>query len=83
MKHDQPPYLSDSELKQWGEPSLRQWADKYAQDAERLEREAAHARDKARWFLEAADAKAAEKRARKEVRRAQRKAASGAEELAP
>jgi hypothetical protein len=48
-----------------GELSLRCFAKQCAEEAETLERAAAIARDKASWFLAAADAKAAEKRARK------------------
>jgi hypothetical protein len=73
MKRDKPSYLREHEIKRWGE-SLRYFAKHYAQDAERLEREAAIARDKARWFLEAAEAKAAAKQARKGERRAANRA---------
>jgi hypothetical protein len=75
MKRDKAPYLRDYELKRWGEPSLRYFAKQYAQEAETHERAAAIARDKARWFLAAANAKSVEKRARKEDRRARRQAA--------
>jgi hypothetical protein len=65
MKRDKPPYLRDYEFKRWGELSLRCFAKQCTEEAETLERAAAIARDKASWFLAAADAKAAEKRARK------------------
>jgi hypothetical protein len=68
MKRDKPPYLRDYEFKRWGELSLRCFAKQCAEDAETLERAAAIARDEASSFLAAADAKAAEKRARKEQR---------------
>jgi hypothetical protein len=42
--------------------------------AEKLEQEATIERERARRYLEAADASAAEKRARKEVRRVRQKA---------
>jgi membrane protein involved in colicin uptake len=74
MKRDKPPYLRDYELKRWGEPSLRYFAKQCAEEAKTHERAAAIARDKARWFLAAADAKAAEKRARRDGRRARRQA---------
>jgi hypothetical protein len=72
MKRDKPPYRRDYELKRWGELSLRYFAKQCAEEAKTLERAAAIARDKASWFLAAANAKATEKRARKEQRRARR-----------
>jgi putative tryptophan/tyrosine transport system substrate-binding protein len=58
MKRDKPPYLRDYELKRWGELSLRYFAKQCAEEAKTLERAAAIARDKASWFLAAANAKA-------------------------
>jgi hypothetical protein len=53
-----------------GEPTLRSLAEMCTRRAEELEREAAIERERARQYLEAADARAAEKRTRKEARRA-------------
>jgi hypothetical protein len=54
-----------SMLKHQGEPTLRYLAEMCTKLAEKLEREAAIERERARRYLEAADARAAEKRTRK------------------
>ena len=72
MKRDRGPYPSEYTLKASSEPTLRYLAEMYAKRAEEHEREAAIARENAKLCLEAADARAAEKRARKEARRASR-----------
>jgi hypothetical protein len=55
-------------LKYQGEPTLRYLAEMCIKRAEMLEQEAAIERERARQYLEAADARAAEKRTRKEAR---------------
>lgn len=64
----------DYELKNYAEPSLRYFAEVCTKRAAALiGREAAIMREKAHRYLEAAEAKAAEKQARKEARRASRR----------
>jgi hypothetical protein len=74
MKRDRGPYVRQSDLNHEGEPSLRYMAEMWAKNAQRFEQKAAVARENARRYLEAADARAAEKLARKERRRVSRKA---------
>jgi hypothetical protein len=79
MRRTRNPYPADYELKACGEPSLRELAEMCAKEAEQLEHEAAIARENARIYLEAAEARAAEKAAWKEQRRALRQAARNSE----
>jgi hypothetical protein len=68
MKRERNPYVREYALKHLTEPSLRDLADMYTETAEQHEREAAIARENARHCLEAAEARAEEKRAKKEAR---------------
>ena len=68
MRRERNPYVREYALKHSTEPSLRDLAGIYTETAERLEREAAIARENARHCLEAAEARAEEKRAKKEAR---------------
>jgi hypothetical protein len=66
MKRDRDPYVRGSMLKHFTESTLRHLAEMYKQNE--LKQTAEVARENARRCLEAADAKAAEKRVRKEQR---------------
>jgi hypothetical protein len=66
MKRERDPYVRGSRLKHSTESTLRHLAEMYGQNE--LKQAAEVARENARRCLEAADAKAAEKRVRKEQR---------------
>jgi hypothetical protein len=66
MKRDRDPYVRGSMLKHSTESTLRHLAEMYGQNE--LKQAAEVARENARRCLEAADAKAAERRVRKEQR---------------
>jgi hypothetical protein len=72
VRRERSPHPLHSMLRHQGEPTLRSLAEMCTRRAEELEREAAIERERARRYIEAADARAAEKRARKEVRSANR-----------
>ena len=74
MKHNRDRYLRDYELNHQGEPGLRELAEMFAKRAEEHEQEAAISQVNARRCLEAADARAREKAARRDARRAERQA---------
>jgi len=69
MRRERTPYPLHSMLKYQGEPSLRYLSEMCTKRAEALEQDAAIERQRARRYLEAAEARAEEKLARKEVRR--------------
>jgi len=68
MKRERNPYVHEYALKHSTERQLRDLAGMYIETAERLEREAAIARENARHCLEVAEGRAEEKRARSKRR---------------
>jgi hypothetical protein len=74
MKRERNSQPLHSMLRHQGEPTLHYLAEMCTKLAEKLEQEATIERERARRYLEAADASAVERRARKEVRRVRQKA---------
>jgi hypothetical protein len=68
MQRERTRHPLPSMLRHQGEPTLRYLAEMCTKRAEVLKQEAAIERERARRYLEAADARAAEKRTRKEAR---------------
>jgi hypothetical protein len=68
MRRERTRHPLPSMLRHQGEPTLRYLAEMCTKLAEKLEKEAAIERERARRYLEAADARAAEKRTRKDAR---------------
>jgi hypothetical protein len=69
MMRKRTPYPLHSMLTHQGEPTLRYLAEMCIKRAEALEQEAGIERERGRRYLEAAEARAEEKSARKQVRR--------------
>jgi hypothetical protein len=69
MMRKRTPHPLHSMLTHQGEPTLRYLAEMYSKRAAAFEQDAAIERERARRYLEAAEARAEEKLARKEVRR--------------
>jgi hypothetical protein len=68
MRRERTRHPLPSMLRHQGESTLRYLAEMCTKLAEKLEKEATIERERARRYLEAADARAAEKRTRKDAR---------------